>query len=339
VTSDDGLPARSSRHGTELEPASRDAVDLARASDVARELVERGVAANTRRAYRSAWASWEAWAQAAGVDPRAATARDVALHVADLVDHGRGLSTIRVRLAAIAAAYAAAGVESPTREPVVAAVVRGARRSVRPASRKDPIGLDGLARMVGGLGAGVAGKRDRALLLLGFAGAFRRSELVALDVAHVREVADGLVVLVERSKTDPDGRGFEVGIPHARRCGVAGACGELCPVAAVRAWREAAGIDAGALFRRVERYGAVRPGRLGDRAVALVVKRAAVAAGIDPRALAGHSLRAGLATEAAAAGVPDRVIAGQGRWRSVATVARYVRHGSLFTENAARRVL
>ena len=173
--------------------------------------------------------------------------------------------------------------------------------------------------------------RDRALLLLGFAGAMRRSELVGLDVADVVETADGLVVTIRRSKTDQEGQGRKIGIPYGSKLAT-------CPVRSVRAWKTRAKITEGPLFRQVNRHGKVLEGRLGDRTVALVVKRAVAATGVDAASYAGHSLRAGLATAAAMAGVSERVIQGQTGHKSLPILRRYIREGSLFRENAAAEV-
>jgi integrase len=177
----------------------------------------------------------------------------------------------------------------------------------------------------------LAGCRDRALLLLGFAGALRRSELVGLDVADLTEGTDGLRVRLQRSKTDQEGVGRTVGIPY-------GSNPVTCPVRAWLAWLEVSGITEGAAFRPVDRHGRIGTTRLSGQAVALVLKRHAARAGLDPGEMAGHSLRAGLATSAAAAGVPERVIAEQTGHKGTAMLRRYIREGSLFRENAASAV-
>jgi integrase len=182
--------------------------------------------------------------------------------------------------------------------------------------------------MVECLPDGLAGARDRALLLIGFAGGFRRSELVALDVADVRRGRDGLTIAIRRSKTDQEGAGRLVGLP-------AGAQALTCPARAYANWLAIGGISRGPLFRPVTRYDTLRATRLTDQSVALIVKRAAVAAGLDPTPYGGHSLRAGLATAAAQAGVEERAIMAQTGHRSVLMVRRYIREGSLFRDNAA----
>ena len=170
--------------------------------------------------------------------------------------------------------------------------------------------------------------RDRALLLLGFAGAFRRSELIGLDRAAVALTTDGLVVTLRRSKTDPEGAGRKIGIPY-------GSHPETCPVRAFRAWLEASRITAGALFRPINRHAQLGTRRLSAYAVALIVKRYATAAGLNASEFAGHSLRSGLATSAAQAGASERAIMNQTGHRSLNMVRRYIREGSLFRENAA----
>jgi integrase len=185
--------------------------------------------------------------------------------------------------------------------------------------------------MLEGLGSDPAGCRDRALLLLGFAGALRRSELVGLDVADVSEGTDGLTVRLRRSKTDQEGAGRTIGVPY-------GSNPITCPVRAWRGWLEVSGIAEGPAFRPVDRHGHIGATRLSAPAVALVLKRHAARAELDPGEVAGHSLRAGLATSAAVAGVPERVIAEQTGHKGTAMLRRYIREGSLFRENAAGAV-
>lgn len=185
--------------------------------------------------------------------------------------------------------------------------------------------------MVAALPDTLLGLRDRAILLLGFAGAFRRSELVDLDREDLEIGSEGITATLRRSKTDQEGEGRKIGIPYGVRP-------ETCPVRAILAWLDAAGIEDGPMFRSVNRHGQLQPGRLSDKAVALVVKRQAQACGLDPARYAGHSLRAGLATSAAAAGVQERTFMAQTGHRSEKMVRRYIREGSLFRENAAAAV-
>ena len=182
--------------------------------------------------------------------------------------------------------------------------------------------------MVTALPDGILGTRDRALLLVGFSSACRRSELVGLDHQDVQPTSDGLVLTLRRSKTDQEGAGRSIGVPY-------GSDPNTCPVRSLAAWLDASGITAGPIFRPINRHGHVGSSRLSDRSVALIVKKYAAAAGLGPQHYSGHSLRAGLATSAAAAGASERAIMAQTGHRSAAMVRRYIRDGSLFRENAA----
>jgi integrase len=150
-------------------------------------------------------------------------------------------------------------------------------------------------------------------------------------VADITESSDGLTVRLRRSKTDQEGAGRTVGIPYGTNLAT-------CPVRAWRAWLDVSGITEGHAFCPVDRHGHLGTTRLSGNAVALVLKRHAARAGLDPAEVAGHSLRAGLATSAAAAGVPERVIAEQTGHKGTAMLRRYIREGSLFRENAAGAV-
>ncbi len=304
---------------------------LAAVHEQARAYAQGAKAPNTWRAYRADWADFTAWCQAHGRVPLPASPETVALYLTARAST-RKTATLTRRLSAISQAHQVAGHPSPTKDQSVRAVAAGIRRAKGTAPHgKAPAVTAEIRAMVAALPDTLMGRRDRALLLLGFAGAFRRSELVALDVEDVVERPEGLAVTVRFSKTDQDGAGRTLGIPY-------GSHYESCPIRALRAWREAAGIDAGPLFQAVDRHGNLLPGRLSDQGVARAVKRAARAAGLDPALYAGHSLRAGLATAAAAAGVSERAIMAQTGHKSLPMVRRYIRGGSLFRENAAAEV-
>jgi integrase len=184
--------------------------------------------------------------------------------------------------------------------------------------------------MVAGI-SGVKGIRDRALLLIGFAGAFRRSELVSLTVADIEQAKQGLVIQLRFSKTDQAGEGRKVAIPFAR--------GATCPVIALQQWITAAGITEGPVFRPVNRHGVIAETALTPQAVALVVKERAQAVGLDSAKYAGHSLRAGLVTSAAQLGVSSWKIRQQTGHRSDAMLIRYIRDCQKFVDNAAGAIL
>jgi site-specific recombinase XerD len=299
----------------------------------AREFVHAAKAPSTVRAYRSDWRDFETWCSGAGVTSMPAAPETVALYLAARADTLKP-ATLGRRLAAIAKAHQAAGHDSPAsmRHAAVSEVIKGIRRTRGVAQdRKAPLLAAQLIRALAAMRTDLVGTRDRALLLVGFSGAFRRSELVALDASDVEIGEDGLTVTLRRSKTDQEGAGRKVGIPRA-------SSRETCPVRALQAWLTAANITEGPLFRSVNRHGQAG-GRLSDKHVAIAVKQATAPVGLDAKSFAGHSLRAGLVTSAAIQGRSDRSIMNQTGHRSVAMVQRYVRDASLFRDNAATGLL
>lgn len=299
--------------------------------DQARLYAAAAKAPNTRRAYASDWRHFAAWCTQHHFQMLPAQPETVALYLTALAATAK-TSTLTRRVSAIAQAHGYAGSPSPTHDLLVRTVFAGIRRSKGTAQvGKRPVTIEDLRRLTAALPATLLGKRDRALLLLGFAGAFRRSELVALDVEDLQFGSDGLAVTIRRSKTDGEGQGRTVGIPYGSHPGT-------CPVRATQAWLDQIGSEDGPLFRPVNRHGHLATTRLSDKAVALVVKKRMKAIGLDAGEFAGHSLRAGLATAAARAGVPERAIMAQTGHRSLTTLRKYIREGSLFLENAAARV-
>ncbi len=205
----------------------------------------------------------------------------------------------------------------------------GVRRTLGTApAPKAALSTPQLRQLLAALPDTLAARRDRALLLLGFAGAFRRDELVALRVEDVEWTDDGLRPHLRSSKTDQVGAGREVGI-------VRGQHPQTCPVRALRAWLDAAGIDAGPLFRPVNRHDQIAPAQLTPSAVARVAQRAARRAGLDPARYAGHSLRAGHATEARGRKAPREAIKAQTGHRGDRTLDRYLRRADLFDDNSS----
>jgi integrase len=299
--------------------------------DQAREFARHSKAENTLRGYRADWRAFCTWCDSHSLCPLPALAETVASYIAECAGWLK-VGSIQRRLNAIAEAHKAVGLESPTHHAMVTNTMKGIRRTLGAApTQKAPTLTDDIRAMIDATDAGIIGARDRALVLLGFAGAFRRSELVALDVEDCIFGKDGLTVTLRRSKTDQDGQGRKVGIPY-------GSNPETCPVRTVQTWLEQACINSGPLFRSLNRHGQVQPGRLSGIDVARVVKKLAERAGLDAAKYAGHSLRAGHATSAAIAGATERSIMNQTGHRSVQMVRRYIRDGSLFRDNSAGKL-
>lgn len=301
---------------------------LAEIADRASEFIHQSKSKNTIRAYRADWAHFDSWCKLHGQSSLPAMVGTVALYVADLAATHKS-ATITRRISAISQAHQIAGMESPTKASKVRLVLAGIRRTIGVAQEgKTPVLVEDLKRMIARLPEGLLGVRDRALLLIGFAGGFRRSELTGLDVDAVEITRDGLVVTIRRSKTDQEGEGRKIGVPY-------GSNPVTCPVRAFQAWLESSGITEGPIFRPISRHGKMAATRLSGAAVAGIVKKYVDAVGLDASHFAGHSLRSGLATSAASAGASERSIMNQTGHRSTAMVRRYIREGSLFRENAA----
>lgn len=259
--------------------------------------------------------------------PLPARADTVASYLGACADAGLKAGTIQRRVSAIAAAHFAAGHDSPTTSAAVKLCLGGIRRVLGTRQTgKSPALTTDIAAMCSHLPLGLLGIRDRAILLCGFAGAFRRSELVGLDVEDVEFGEAGVRVTIRRSKADQEGVGQVVGIARGAN---------LCPVEALQAWLSAAGVTSGPVFRAVTRHGRVEHARLTDQVVALVLKRYSAAAGLDSTKFSGHSLRAGLVTQAALNGAPECAIMRQTRHKSAAMLRHYIRNANLFRDNAS----
>jgi site-specific recombinase XerD len=295
----------------------------------ASEFISRSKAANTVRAYRSDWADFTAWCTRHGQCSLPASPESVTLYLSDLAAT-RKAGTVSRRLSAIKQAHQSAGVESPNAVTRVVLVMAGIRRTKGTAqTAKTPVSVEDLRGMIAQLPDGLIGIRDRVVLLVGFSGAFRRSELVSLNLEDVQFVREGMVLTLRRSKTDQDGSSRKVGIPQ-------GVNPNTCPVRSLQQWIERSKITTGPLFRPINRHGRLSSSkRLSGNSIAGIVKKYAKAVGLDAKDFAGHSLRSGLATSAAAAGASERSIMNQTRHNSLVMVRRYIRDGSLFRENAA----
>lgn len=307
-------------------------IDLSELRRERSAIAERKRSQNTREAYAWDWRDFSAWCAAAGRVALPATADTVSLYLIALAKRGRLPATMARRASAIGQHHLAAGLASPI-DPSVREVLAGLRRQLGAAPRraKAALSVEDLRRLLDTCGADPRGVRDRALLLLGFAGALRRSELVGLQVGDITRESGGVVLRIGRSKTDQAGVGREIGIARGRRR-------STCPVRALEAWLKVRGKTAGPLFCAIV-GGHVQAAGLSGRAVARVVQASARRAGLDATRLGGHSLRAGCATEAARNGAADTAIMRRTGHRSVEMVQRYIRHGSLFAADALAGVL
>jgi integrase len=301
---------------------------------------------NTRRAYRTDFQQFSDWCAEHGLAAMPASASTV---LAFLVAHAGKVkvSTLQRRLAAIRETHRYSGAELDTSAVAFRDAWRGIRRAhATPPDKRAPLVTVGLRQALAALPDNLLGTRDRALLLIGFAAALRRSELVGLQsipadgaTGWIETTADGLTIHLARSKTNQEGADEMIGVPY-------GSARETCPVRSYAAWIAAAGIASGPAFRAIDRHGNLGSDALSDKAVARIVKRsllaAALAEGMTMDAarvyvakFSGHSLRRGLATSAAAGDAPPLAIQRQLRHRKADTTNGYIEAGRLFRQNAA----
>lgn len=307
-------------------------VALVALQDKANEYIAHSKANNTKKAYSSDWSHFRAWCDGHNLQALPANSETVAAYMVELVEKGYKTATLERRLVSIAKAHVVAGHDDVTKTPTIKELWKGIRRTIGTAqTAKSPVLVRDIKVMLATLPDNLLGIRDRALLLLGFSGGFRRSELVSLNVDDLEFTREGLVINLRHSKTDQESAGRKIGVPYGSNI-------DTCPVRSVQLWLEASNIETGPLFRSINRHGGIQPGRLSDKAVSLVVKRYAEAAGLNPDDYSGHSLRAGLATSAAAAGVSERSIMQQTGHKSVNMVRKYIRSGNLFNDNAVAQL-
>ncbi len=321
-----------------LDPAK--AQELIDTAEGAAEFLKRARAEGTRKAYASDWKQFSAWIESHGLDPLPADPRMVALwisHMARALQRKPG--TIRRMLSTIAMVHRRKGHPNPCDHPIVEEERRGIENTlgVRP-RRAAPLLIPHLEALAQSLGTGLRASRDRAILLVGWSGALRRSEIAALHAEDLTFLDKGISVLIRRSKTDQAGEGAQVALFRAHRTA-------LCPVAAVQDWMREAQIERGPLFRKITHQRV--PQLLGEpitpAMVNYLVQTWTTKAGVQPEQIgadfSAHSLRAGFITEAARAHKAEWTIAQQSRHKSAEVLRSYIRVADVFDHNAGEDLL
>lgn len=303
-------------------PAFESAVALSR------EYARHSYARNTTLAYDAGWRHFEIWALRHGTAGFPVPPSVVAAYIASMAG-SFAVSTIEHRVTAIQARHRAANQVFDRGHPLIAATLRGISRKHRRVPRMaGAISTSMVKTLVDTCDRSRRGLRDRALLLLAFTGALRRSEIVGLDIEHVTTDRAGLRLLIAQSKTDQNAKGVEIGIMKAKNKA-------YCPAQAVQDWTLAADLHYGPLFRKVNRWGDVERDRLSVSSINLILKTRATQCGLNganPREhISPHGMRAGFITEAYAAGVRDEDIMAHTRHKSRDVMRRYVRRSALIT--------
>jgi len=289
----------------------------------------------TWRAYRHDWQRFVIWCESVNQSPLPASATTICAFLATEADAGLAAATLGRRLAAIRVVHEGNQQTSNHDAPAVREVMRGIRnrQKDRPSPKKAPLIDSDLALLVDTLDTTtLAGARDRALLLVGFAAALRRSELVGIDVEHLAFRPEGLTLTIPFSKTDQAGVGVEIAVPAIP-------LSRYCPVVALKAWLAESGLIEGAVFRRLRRGPCVGQDRLSSSTIAKLIKQCALDAGHKNVSMfAGHSLRRGFITTAARNRADVFAIAAQSRHRSLDTVREYVDAETRFDDHPGLRM-
>lgn len=288
------------------------------------------VADSTKAIYARDWKGFTRWCTSHGLLNLPSSPEIVACYFTALAMREFRVTTIRRHCAAIAAAHREAGFPTPTSHPSIKELLRGITRKIgTPAKPVDALLSEDIKQLIEAMPYTFLGTRDKAIILIGFAGAFRRSEIVGMNVDDVSYREEGAVILLRKSKTDQKGEGRLVGIPYGKNP-------DTCPVAALRRWLEVSEISEKAIFRGLDKHNHIVSSRLSRRSIGNVIKRAAKAAGLDPVKYSGHSLRSGHCSQAARSGVAENVIMKQTGHKCQATLMRYIRLGKIFEQNSAK---
>lgn len=284
----------------------------------------------TIRAYRSDWQSFTAWCRLQGRESLPASPNTLYCYITDLAESHKA-STIQRKLVAIGQAHVTAGYPNPTHHTEVRTTMAGIRRAKTMApAQKAAIRAQSLRPAIVELPETISAIRNKALILVGYAGAFRRSELVSLDVSDVTFTEEGIILRIGKSKTDQEGEGMEKTIARGNS--------GTCPVVALREWLDRAEITEGPIFRPINRHGSIGKTRLTAQSVALVCKKLAPSLGLDPKDVGGHSLRAGLVTDLYKAGTPEATIMAVSGHKSRQVLGRYRREAEQFAFDQVRTV-
>jgi site-specific recombinase XerD len=290
--------------------------------------LENSKSKNTKMAYRTDWKQFTEWCKNNGLNNLPADPETVVYYITYL---GKTLkaSSIKRKMTAISQRHETAGYQSPTKTPLMKGVWEGLQRSIGIKEEgKDALWLEDLRKVIEAIPKDkLIGIRNRALLVVGWAGALRRSEIVNLNVEHIKKTKEGIVLNLVRSKTDQKGEGQVVALPY-------GSNPNTCPVRLLEAWLAASGISEGALFRRIDRHGNIL-GRLTPQSIRLIVKKCCGKVGLDPDKYGAHSLRSGFCSTAAKVGKAEHQIMKQTRHKRSDSLQRYIKKANLFDDNAA----
>jgi site-specific recombinase XerD len=290
---------------------------------------------NTLRAYKSDFKDFASFCSKHGLSSLPTEPEIVSLYLTQLSKKSK-ISTLRRRLVSISMVHKLKGHYLDTKHPIIVENLMGIRRLKGSIQRgKKPILINYLKIIINSINEQnkkeTNNLRDKALILVGFGGGFRRTELISIDFEDLEFVTEGLKITVRKSKTDQFGEGMIKGLPYFDDQ-------NYCPVINLKKWLEISKIQTGPIFRRFSKGSYLTEKRLTDQSVALLIKKYLSLAGIDNKNFAGHSLRSGFATAAADAGADERSIMAMTGHKTTQMVRRYIREANLFKNNALNKI-
>ena len=310
--------------------------DLKKLQEETIKNLENSKAFNTVRAYKSDFEDFSLFCVKNGFKSMPSDPKIVSLYLTYLSSKEVRISTLKRRLVSIGVIHKMKGHYLDTKHPVIIQNFMGIKRRKGVYQKgKKPLLINDLKKIVDVINKQnepeIKKLRNKALLLIGFAGGFRRNELISLNIEDLDFVYEGVKINLKKSKTDQFGEGFTKGIP----------CFEnylYCPVKNLNHWLNKSKIKKGPIFLRFSKGSKLTNIRLTDQSVALIIKEYLIKAGIDSKNYSGHSLRSGFATSAAEAGAEERSIMAMTGHKSAEMVRRYIKEANLFNNNALKKI-
>ena len=293
-------------------------------------------AINTIRAYKSDFKDFGGFCAKHSFKSLPTDPKIVALYLTYLSGKDAKMSTLRRRLVSIGMIHKLKGHYLDTKHPVIIENLMGIKRSKGSIQRgKKPILINHLKAIINVIDElkteEIKKARDKTLILVGFGGGFRRTELVSIDHEDLEFVPEGVKITLRRSKTDQFGEGTIKGLPYFSN-------EKYCPVVHLKKWIKISNIQQGPIFRRFGKGSSLTTNRLTDQSVVLLIKRYLELAGIENKNYSGHSLRSGFATVSAESGADERSIMAMTGHKTTQIVRRYIKEANLFKNNALNKI-
>jgi site-specific recombinase XerD len=291
---------------------------------------------NTIRAYRSDFKDFSVFCAKNSIKSLPTDSKIVALYLTYLSSKGVKISTLKRRLVSLGVIHKLKGHYLDTKHPIIIENLMGIKRKIGSFQKgKKPILINQLKSIINVIDnektKEIKKIRDKTLILIGFGGGFRRTELVSIDYNDVELVSEGVKIVIRRSKTDQFGEGMAKGLPYFTNQ-------NYCPVLHLKKWLELSNIKSGPIFRRFSKSFKLSENRLTDQTVALLLKYYLKVAGIENKNYSGHSLRSGFATVSAESGADERSIMAMTGHKTTQMVRRYIKEANLFKNNALNKI-